>query len=303
MDRVSDALAAYARAVAPHVDRLADATRREGAPAALLRDAGLTQADTLIAARGVLLSGPLGPDDLLMLDRSTRPEALATALDEYVRRGLIVPLDGGEMGEIPFYAPTLRGRDLLLRLTARQGAAVTALWAPHDALLPALASIATRVVGDAAATLPLAAYPAFRLQQAAPAPLGATPAHLLLTRLVALRTLRADATTAVWRAHGLDAVQARALTAVCCAAGSLARHEPHGAGHDADADADESALAALHSRRLVGRENGHWHITAPGRTLHASIEQEIDARAAHPFAAVEAPERAVFLLGLKRLPG
>ncbi len=297
MDRASDGVIAYTRAVAPHVDRLAGASQVHGALTALLRNEGLAYADVLIAARGVLLSGPLSPDDLLMLDRSTRPETVAAALDAYARRGLIAPLDGGEMGEIPFYTPTLRGRDLLLRLTARQGAAVTALWAPHDALLPAMASIATRVVGDAAATLPLAAYPGFRLQQAVPAPLGATPAHLLLTRLVALRALRADATSGVWRAHGFDATQARALTTVCCAAGPSARDERNGVGHD------EDALATLHTRRLVGHESGHWHITAPGRTLHASIEQEIDERTAQPFAAVEAPERAVLLLGLKRLPG
>lgn len=294
-DRLSDEIAAYARAIAPQVERLVR-TGRSTAPAFLPALEPPHDA-ILIAASDPLLAGSITLDDLAALERRVPRATLAAALREYARRGLVARADvAGETS----YASTMRGQDLLLRVTAQQGATVTALWAPYDDILPALVSIATRVVG-AAATLPLAAYPAFRLQQAAPVPLDAPLARLLVARLAALRALRADVTTAVWRAHDFDAAQARALVDVCCAASQRPHAEDAGVGHDEDGPA--GALAALHSRRLVGRESGQWHITAPGRTLHASIEQEIDERAAQPFAAVEAPERAAFLLGLKRLPG
>jgi len=304
MDHDSDGVTAYARAVAPSLARLARATRGHEALAALLRDTGLAHTDVLIATRGFLLTGPFDAADLVTIDRALSPEAVSAALAEYARRGLVAPLGKAGEGDLALYTSTLRGRDLLLRLTALQGAAVTALWAPQGDLLPALVSIATRVVGTAAATLPLTAYPAFRRQQAASAPFGATPAHLLLTRLVALHALRGDAMRATWRAYGLDARQACALAAVCCAEGLWPG--AHQATHTGEGDPDDGAvraLGALHARRLVGRENGYWHITTPGRTLHTTIEQEIDRRTAPPFAAIEAHERAVFLLGVKKLPG
>ncbi len=295
-DRLSDEIAAYARAIAPQVERLVHA----GWPAAraLLPALEPPHDAILIAVSGPLLAGAITLDDLVALERDAPRATLAAALEEYARRGLVARAG---VGEETSYAPTMRGRDLLLRVTAQQGAAVTALWAPCGDILPDLVSIATRVVGVAAATLPLTAYPAFRVQQAVPDPLGAPLARLLIARLAALRALRADVTAAVWGAHGFDAAQARALVDVCCAASQRLHAEDAGVGHDEDDPA--GALATLHSRRLVGRESGQWHITASGRTLHASIEQEIDERAAQPFAAVEAPARAVFLRGLKRLPG
>src|SRR5262249_9642190 len=110
------------------------------------------------------------------------------------------------------YAPTARGLDLLCGLTALQGEAITALWSPHQAILPALLSLATRAADGAAATLPRDRYPAFHGQYAAPDPPAAPPAHALGTRLPRLRSLRAAAHARAWAARRLDAAQAGAFT-------------------------------------------------------------------------------------------
>ena len=212
-----------------------------------------------------------------------------------MRQGL---LERDEASETPLYACTLRGRDLLLRLTALQGEAITTLWAAHEASLGALASLATRVSDNAAATLPLDRYPAFRGQHAAPAPLGATPAHLLLTRLTTLRYLRADAHALAWQAQGLDAAHAGALTALWRAREPLSANDLTGLGNDVSS----TALAALRDRGLAGENKGVWRLSRQGRTLRDAIEVATNRAAAPPFAILDDQERIAFLAGLERLP-
>lgn len=292
MDDAAPNLVAYASAIAPHIDRLALVVHRYARPAAaaLLREVGLPNAGILVDARALLLAGAITLEDLAILERYAPRDGLATALEEHVRQGL---LERDEASEVPLYVCTMRGRDLLLRLTDLQGEAMTALWAVHEQGLGALASLATRVSDHAAATLPLDRYPAFRGQHAAPAPLGATPAHLLLIRLTTLRYLRADAHAAAWQAHGLDAAQAGALTALWRADRPL--------GLD-DLYQVTAALDALREHGLVEQADGSWRITAGGRALRDAIEDATNRGAAPPFAILDEQERADFVAGLEALP-
>lgn len=296
-----DDLARYARDVAPHVDRLAIAVHKHGRPAgaALLREFGLSSAGILIDARAILLAGPISLDDLSVIARYTPRERLAAALDVYVQQGI---LDRDDSAETPLYACTTRGRDLLLRLTEQQGQTITALWAVHTELLPSLVLAATRVVDHAAARLPPERYRAFFGQHAAPAPLGASPAHLLLTRLTTLRYLRADAHALALAAAHLDPGEAQALTALWRAdPASMAFDDPASTGDESAADARD-ALPRLRARDLVEQEGSRWRISAPGRALREEIEAATDRAAAPPFAAFDADDRAAFLRGLARLP-
>lgn len=297
MDDAPDELVAYARDIAPEIDRLAIAVHRQARPAAppLLHEFGLTSAGILVDARALLLAGAITLDDLAQVARVAPRDELAAALEEHVRQDL---LERDEASEVFLYACTTRGRDLLLRLTALQGEAITTLWAAHEASLGVLASLATRVSDHAAATLPLDRYPAFRGQHAAPAPLGATPAHLLLTRLTMLRYLRADAHAAAWQAQGLGAAQAGALTALWRASGALSAVDLNGPGNDRAM----ATLAALRKRGLVAEEAGGWRITEAGRTLRDTIEAATNQAAAPPFTILEEQERAAFLTGLRGLP-
>lgn len=288
---MSDDLVSYARAVAPHIDRLAIAVHRHGQPAALalLHEFGLDRAGVLIDALPLLLTGPITLDDLAVIDRYAPRQELASGLEQQVEQEI---LTRDETTEMPLYSSTTRGRDLLLRLTDLQGATVTALWAVHDDLLPDLASTATWVTDRAAATLPLDLYPAFRRLHAAPTQLGAAPAHLLLTRLTALRYLRADAHALALAAERLDAVQAGVFTALWTRAPEA---------HD-DSVAADHALEALLSRGLVERTGGHWSISAAGCVLRDAIEEETDRATAPPFGVLDAADRATFLQGLATLP-
>lgn len=289
---VPDEMVTYAATIAPHVDRLAVAVHGLARPAAgeLLREFGLTSAGILVDARALLLAESITLDDLATIERYAPREALAAALEEHVRQGL---LERDDDAEASLYACTTRGRDLLLRLTELQGAAITALWSGHAAGLGALEAAATRVADYAAGTLPLDQYPAFRAQHAAPAPLGATQAHLLLTRLTMLRYLRADAHAAAWSAQGLDAAPAGALTRLWCAATPPGSDDLSGAA---------SALEALRERGLAEQVDTTWRSTEAGRALRETIEQETNRRAAPPWAILDDGERAAFLAGLEALP-
>lgn len=295
MDEPIEALTAYAAEVAPHVDRLAIAVHKHGRPAAqeVLRGFGLSGAGVLIDARAALLAEPITLDDLTVIARYAPRAALSAALDEHVRQGLLTRDDAGT----PSYACTMRGRDLLLRLTELQGQTITVLWAVRAAELPALAAAATRIGDRAAAVLPLDLYPAFRGQHAAPAPLGGTPAHLLLTRLTTLRYLRADAHTLALEAHGLEGTQAHVLTALWRAAEPLAPRDITG-----EPDAVDAALAALLRDGFAEGDGDHWRLTPAGRRRRDEIEAETNRAAAPPFAALDAAERGAFALGLANLP-
>lgn len=289
-DMVFDDLVSYARAVAPHIDRLAIAVHRHGQPAvlALLQEFGLGRAGVLIDACPLLLAGPITLGDLAVIDRYAPREDLSSGLEQQVDQEI---LTRDETTETPLYGSTTRGRDLLLRLTDLQGATVTALWAVHDDLLPGLASTATWVT-DRAATLPLDLYPAFRRLHAAPTQLGAAPAHLLLTRLTALRYLRADAHALALAAERLDPTQAGVFTALWTRA----------AGAHDDLAAPDHALEALQSRGLIQRTGGRWSISVAGRVLRDAIEEETDRATAPPFGTLAAADRAAFLQGLATLP-
>lgn len=289
---VSDELVSYARAIAPHVDRLAIAVHKHARPAgqALLREFGLDRAGVLIDARPLLLAGPTSLDDVAVIDRYVPREDLAAGLEEQVRSGMLAR---DESTETPLYDSTTRGRDLLLRLSALQGATVAALWAVHETLLPELASAATWITDRAAATLPLASYPAFRRLHAAPAPLGASPAHLLLIRLTALRYLRADAHALALATQQIDAPQADAITALWKA------NNGDGSG---SVEAPGDVLDALQARGLVERDEGQWRFSDPGRMLREAIEEETNRAAAPPFAVLDAADREAFLQGLETLP-
>lgn len=289
-DMVSGDLVSYARAVAPHIDRLAIAVHHHGQPAALalLREFGLDQASMLIDACPLLLAGPITLGDLAVIDRYVPREELAIGLEQQVEQEI---LTRDETTETPLYSSTTRGRDLLLRLTDLQGATVTALWAVHDDLLPDLASAATWVTDRAAATLPLGLYPAFWRLHAAPTQLGAAPAHLLLARLTALRYLRADAHVLALAAEHLDAAQAATLTALWTRA-TGAHDEP----------VADPILEALQLRGLIEHREDRWSISAAGRVLRDAIEEETDRAAAPPFGALDDADRAAFLQGLAMLP-
>jgi len=210
LNAVSPDLAAYARAVAPHVDRLAMAVHKHVRPAgrALVQEFGLRHPGVLVDARVILLAGPIALDDLAAIERYASRDELIAALEEHVGQGLLArEVCGHNVGGR--YVATPRGRDFLLRLTAAQGETITNLWAARAATLPTLVATATRAADHAAAILPRAAYPAFHGQDAAPDPAGATPAHLLLTRLTTLRYLRADAHAAAWRSRGLALARPR----------------------------------------------------------------------------------------------
>lgn len=291
---------AYARAIAPHVDRLAIAVHRYGRPAgvALLSEYGLSDAGILVDARAILLAGPVTVDDVAIIERYAPRAGLATALEDHVRQGL---LEREDTAEQTLYSSTMRGRELLLRLTELQGESITALWAVSAGALPGLAATATSVTDYASATLPLDRYPAFRGQHAAPAPLGATPAHLLLTRLTTLRYLRADAHALALAAHGITPAEAAILT-------GLWRAEDPGAATDTQSIADDGkdARHTLSERGLIARVNrgdgDRWRITAAGVILRDQIEEETDRAAAPPFAVLDERDRAAFLSGLEKLP-
>ncbi len=296
IDITPDTLITDVGAIALHADRLVGAVHRHERLVGFVRDAGLSHARVAIAA-GLLLTGPVSLDDLAAVERALPPKVLVTAMEDDARRGLMAYVGGGEMAELPFYTATARGRAVLLRLTALQGEVAAALWASAADSLPVLASAATRVVGHAAATLPLAHYPAFRVQQAVPAPIADMPEPLLLTRLIALRALHADARDHARRRHGLDPAQAEALAAVGRADTSGQMTEPA-----SDNDGEERAQSALRARRLAGNESGRWHLTTPSRALHAAIVREATHDIAPPFAALDTSERGAFLHGLERLP-
>ncbi len=251
IDTTADTLIVDIGAVALHVDRLVGSVHQHERLVGFVRDAGLSHAQVAIAARGLLLAGPVSLDDLAEVERALPPGVLVTVMEDDARRGLVAYLGGGEMAELPFYTATARGRAVLLRLTALQGEVAAALWASAAGALPALASTATRIVGHALATLPLAPYRAFRLQQAVPAPFADPPAHLLLTHLIALRALHADAWDQTRRRHGLDAAQARALAAL-----RRADTPSQATGPAPDDDGAERALSALRARRLASNESG-----------------------------------------------
>lgn len=297
MNGVPDELVQYARDIAPHIDRLAIAVHRHGRPAgmALMREFGLPNAGILVDARPMLLAGPITLDDLAAAERFASRESLAVALEEHVRQGL---LERDDADSTPAYSSTSHGRDLLLRLTELQGQTITALWAVHAALLPALASFATYVVDYAAATLSLDRYPAFRTQHAAPAPLGATPAHLLLTRLTTLRYLRADAHALALAAHSLDSAQAHALARLWRATEPLRLADIFQNG---DPEIKRAALQNLRDRGLANTDGEEWRISAAGRTRRDAIEEQTNRLAAPPFAALDADDRAAFLHGLAAL--
>lgn len=297
MNAGSPDLAAYARAVAPHVDRLAIAVHKHVRPAgrALVQEFGLRHPGVLVDARATLLAGPIALDDLAAIERYVPRDELAAALEEHVGQGLLTH----EVGTGGRYVATPRGRDFLRRLTAAQGETITALWAARAAALPVLVATATRAADHAAAILPRAAYPAFHGQDAAPDPAGATPAHLLLTRLTTLRYLRADAHAAAWRSRGLDAAQGAVFTALWRARTPLTTDEARGLV--SNGDAADRVLETLHERGLTAQEAGGWRISAAGRALRDAIERDTDRGAAPPFVTLAPPERTAFLTGLERL--
>lgn len=291
---------AYARAIGPHVDRLTVAVHRYGRPAgaALLREYGLDDAGILVDARAILLAGPITVDDVAVIDRYAPRDCLAIALEDHVRQNL---LEREDTAGQTLYSSTMRGREFLLRLTALQGETITALWAVSAGALAGLAATATSVTDYASAMLPLDRYPAFRGQHAAPAPLGATPAHLLLTRLTTLRYLRADAHALALAAHDVEPAEAGMLT-------GLWRAEDSGAATDAQGSPDNGgdAWRVLSERGLIARvdsgEGDSWRITATGSTLRDRIEEETDRAAAPPFTVLGERDRASFLSGLEKLP-
>jgi hypothetical protein len=123
-------------------------------------------------------------------------------LDRLVAAGALYRTGDGR------YAVTPAHRPLLLAMQAAQGAAADELWAPAAGQVSALLPLADRLVAAAWET----AGTAFALLAGAPDPDGATPAHLLLTRVTALRYHRADAHAAAWSAAGLTAAQVVTLT-------------------------------------------------------------------------------------------
>ncbi|HZS89792.1 MAG TPA: hypothetical protein VFE42_20170 [Chloroflexota bacterium] len=300
MPVISDDLIAYAGAIAPHIDRLSIAVHRHGRPAgrALLEEFGLPGGGTLIDARPILLAGPITLDDLATVERFARREDLGSALDEYVGQGI---LSRDDQTEPAIYSTTARGQDLLLRLTDLHARTIAALWAVHGELLAELVALATLTTGYAAAALPLEHYPAFRLQHATPVPLGAPPAYVLLLHLTALRYLRADAHATALAAHQLDAIQATTLTVLWRSA-IPPTVEEIAANHHIESEALDAALAALGRRGLVQEQRGRWLPTAEGRATRDTIELETNRRAAPPFTALGADERAALLAGLQALP-
>jgi hypothetical protein len=300
MPPISDDLIDYARTIAPHIDRLAIAVHKHGRPAsrALLQEFGLSSAGILIDARSMLLAGPLTLDDLATIERYAPREELSATLEEHVHQGLLVRDD---RTETLVYHTTARGQDLLLRLSDLQGRTIAALWAVHNEMLPDLAPAATRITDHAAAGLPLERYPAFRLEHAAPVPLGAPLAYVLLMRLTALRYLRADAHATALAAHQLDAIQATTLTLLWQSVAPLTTDEITATNHIPVEPLDK-ALAALKRQALVQQQDGRWLPTGEGRATRDEIELETNREAAPPFAALDANERAAFLEGLKALP-
>jgi hypothetical protein len=300
MPVISDDLIAYAREIAPHIDRLTIAVHKHGRPAgrALFEEFGLPGGGILIDARPILLAGPITLDDLATIERFARREDLSAALDEHVRQGM---LSRDDETEAAVYSTTARGQDLLLRLTDLHARTIAALWAVYGELLAGLATPATLMTDYAATALPLERYPAFRLQHAAPVPLGAPPAYVLLLRLTALRYLRADAHATALAAHQLDATQATTLTLLWRAAAPLAAEEIT-PGHHIGSEALDGALAALGRRGLVHEQHRRWLPTAEGRAARDEIELDTNRRAAPAYAALDVAERAAFLAGLRALP-
>lgn len=292
-------LDAYAQSIAPHIDRLAIAVHRYARPATrrLLGEFGLRDAGLLVDLRSVLLAEPVTLDDVAVVDRYMPRAALAVALDAHVRQDLLWR-DGAARPVA--YACTTRGRDLLLRLTTLQSETIGVLWAIHAAALPSLVALATDVTDYAAATLPLDAYPAFRLWHAAPVPLGAATAYVLLERVTALRYLRADAHAHALALQSLDAPQGHALSTLWHA------EEPRAAADAGapryDAATVEPSLAALCERGLVEAIRDRWCISAAGSALREAIEAETDHGAAAAFAVLNAADRDRFLHGLAQLP-
>lgn len=280
-------LPAFARAIAPHVDRLAIAVHRHAAPLAgpMLRSLGLTRAFVLINGRPLLLAGPITARELAVIERYMAPDELLAGLEEQVQRGLLAAAGPPDVRQ---YTPTSHGLDLLLRLTALQGAAITALWAAHESDLPPLIDATTRAT-RAAASLPPPLYPAFRLQYAAPDQPDATPAATLLARLTAQRYLRADAHAAAWAAAGLDGLEIGALTALW-------------RGVAADWPSAEAARERLQRRGFAERDGTTWRLTDAGHRAREALEADTDERAAPPWYALSPPERDTLLQGLARLP-
>lgn len=190
-------LSAFARDVAPHIDRLAIAVHQHARPAgrALISSYGLPNAGVLIDVRALLLDGPITLEELATIERYAARDRLHATLDEHVCQGMLQHTDSGR------YALTGRGQALLSQLTTMQGQTITSLWSAHASQLPTLVGATTRAI-DAAGALPNQRYPAFYLMRNAPDPPQPSPAHLLLTRLTTLRYLRADAHAAAWAAHG-----------------------------------------------------------------------------------------------------
>lgn len=237
--------AEFAREVAAQVDRVAIGVH----PLARARSrnevvqAGLTGGTgVLVSLAAPLLSGPAPAGDLHAVERySPWPDFVAT-LDTHIAQGML------ERGDDGRYGLTAPGHRLCAAIRAAQGAAITESWQPAADVVSRLLPLTDRLVAAGWET----AGTAYAVMAGARDPQAASPAHLLLIRVTALRYHRADAHAAAWAAAGLTAEQAVAL---------------------------------------------------PDGPSREPIEADTNRRAGAPYTALTSAERAVWLDGLRALPG
>ncbi|HEX5493039.1 MAG TPA: hypothetical protein VFX70_00510, partial [Mycobacteriales bacterium] len=184
--------------MAPHVDRLAisvhprtrDRMRDAVAAAGLTGDTGV-----LVPLAVPLLAGPSAAGDLHAVVRYVPWPRFVAALDAHVAQNLLERLADGR------YGLTEPGHRFCAAVQAALGAAATEQWEPATEAVSGLLPLAHRLAAAGWET----AGTAYALIAGARDPRPATPAHLLLLRLTALRYHRADAHAAAWAAAGLTA--------------------------------------------------------------------------------------------------
>lgn len=196
---IISALEEFARELAPETDRVATAAypvARQRVRDAVAR-AGIDDPGLLGALLTPLLAEPVAAGDAHAVVRSMPWHDFVTELDKLVANGALHRIGDGR------YAPTPTGRQLLCDLRAAQAAAAEELWEPVADVVEALLPLADRLTAAAWGT----GGTAYALMANAPDPADATAAHLLLSRVTALRYHRADAHAAAWAAAGLTAAQ------------------------------------------------------------------------------------------------
>lgn len=272
-------LAAFAAAIAPHVDRLVVAVHRQtrtghaDEAAAWRADAGVEAPGLLINLRPFTLDGVENVDVLTRLHRYEPPATTSAAISAAVAAGL---MDDDVQA-------TDRGRELAARLTELQRSTINELWSGHDAAVFALVDPLTAVVDG----LPTHyAGDEFALTRAfaaldRPKPPGPFLVHHLLT---VLRYLRADCHSEVLAEAELTPGEAARLDEVW---------------RELEGDHHGPTLEDLVLRGLV---TDAGELTDDGRRYRQAIEDETDSFAATAWSELDERTRADVLEHLSGLP-